>query len=58
MDKKLPITISLTIHDIKSIDAIVDKQKETDDQANRSKVIRSAVRKQLNITPPPEPSTE
>lgn len=48
--RKLPITIGLTTNDLKSIDAEVTKQKITDDQANRSKVIRTAVRKQLNIT--------
>lgn len=52
MDKKLPITIGLTTNDLKFIDAEVSILKETDDQANRSKVIRSAVRKQLNIKLP------
>jgi len=50
--KKKPITIALTDNDIKCIDAKVTEDKKTDDQANRSKVIRYAVRKQLNITEP------
>jgi len=52
LDKKLPITIGLTSNDLKFIDAEVLTLKTTDDQANRSKVIRSAVRKQLNIILP------
>lgn len=50
MAKKLPITIGLTKNDIEKVDEEVTKQKLTDDQANRSKVIRAAVRKQLGIT--------
>jgi len=48
--KKLPITIGLTQNDIEKVDVEVTKQRETDDQANRSKVIRVALRKQLGIT--------
>lgn len=57
MDKKQPITIALNSNDLKFIDIEVDKLKETDDQANRSKVIRFAIRKQLNIPSPQEASS-
>jgi len=49
LPKKFPITIGLTQNDIDKVDQEVTKQKENDDQANRSKVIRTALRKQLGI---------